>query len=54
MRWRTFSTILPQTFFLGPEIQYGKRNNYLDGFSLDNLRLQFSVKWSFDKSFAGF
>jgi hypothetical protein len=44
---------LPNLFF-GPEIQYGKRNNYLDGFSSDNLRLQFSVKWSFDKTFGGF
>jgi hypothetical protein len=44
---------LPNLFF-GPEIQYGQRNNYLDGFSSDNLRLQFSVKWNFDKTFGGF
>jgi hypothetical protein len=40
--------------FLGPEIQWGKRSNYLDGFSSDILRLQFSVRWSFDKTFSGF
>ncbi len=43
---------LPNLFF-GPEIQYGKRDNYLDGYSSDNLRLQFSVKYSFGKSFGG-
>ena len=39
---------------LGPEIQWGKRDNYLDGFSSDILRLQFSVKWSFAKALRGF
>jgi len=41
---------VPNLFF-GPEIQYGKRNNYTDGFSSDNLRLQFSVKYNFGTSF---
>jgi len=44
---------LPNLFF-GPEIQWGKRSNYLDGFSSDILRLQFSVRWSFDKTFSVF
>lgn len=44
---------LPNLFF-GPEIQWGKRSNYLDGYSPDILRLQFSVRWSFDKAFGGF
>jgi len=29
--------------FLGPEIQWAKRENFRDGFSSDDLRLQFSV-----------
>jgi hypothetical protein len=35
----------------GPEIQWAKRYNYNDGFTSDDLRLQFSVKYSFGKSF---
>jgi len=34
----------------GPEIQWAKRYNYTDGFTSDDLRLQFSVKYSFGKS----
>ena len=39
--------------FLGPEIQWAKRDNYQDGFSSDDLRVQFSVKYSFNKDFGG-
>jgi hypothetical protein len=35
--------------FLGPEIQWGRRENF-NGFSADDLRLQFSAKYSFSKS----
>jgi hypothetical protein len=34
---------------LGPEIQWGRRENF-DGFSADDLRLQFSAKYSFSKT----
>lgn len=34
---------------VGPEIQWGRREN-LDGFSADDLRLQFSAKYSFSKT----
>jgi hypothetical protein len=35
----------------GPEIQWGKRENARDGFSSDDLRLQFSVKYNFGNTF---
>jgi len=34
-------------FFLGPEIQWVRRDNFHDGFSSDDLRIQFSVKYNF-------
>jgi hypothetical protein len=37
----------------GGELQYGKRENFSDGFSSDDLRLQFSFKYSFGHSFGG-
>lgn len=43
---------VPNLFF-GPELQWGKRNNYTDGFSADDFRIQFSAKYSFSKSFGG-
>ena len=39
--------------FLGPEVQWGRRENFLDGFSSDDLRVQFSVKYSFSLSVGG-
>jgi hypothetical protein len=38
---------------LGPEIQWGDRENFSDGFSSDDVRLQFSAKYSFAGSFGG-
>jgi hypothetical protein len=35
----------------GPEIQWGKRHNARDGFTSDDLRLQFSVKYNFGQTF---
>ena len=35
----------------GPEIQWGKRENARDGFSSDDLRIQFSVKYNFGQTF---
>jgi len=31
----------------GPEFQYGRRSNNSDGFSVNDYRLQFSIKYSF-------
>ena len=29
--------------FLGPEVQWGKRENFKDGFTSDDVRIQFSA-----------
>ena len=39
--------------FLGPEIQWGKRENFRDGFTSDDFRIQFSAKYNFKLSFGG-
>jgi hypothetical protein len=39
--------------FLGPEIQWGKRENFRDGFTSDDLRIQFSAKYNFKLSLGG-
>jgi hypothetical protein len=39
--------------FLGPEIQWGKRENFRDGFSSDDFRIQFSAKYNFKLSMGG-
>ena len=39
--------------FMGPEIQWAKRDNFSDGFSSDDLRIQFSAKYNFSQSFGG-
>jgi hypothetical protein len=41
------------SFMLGPEIQWGQRENFDDGFSSDDLRIQFSAKYNFDFSLGG-
>jgi hypothetical protein len=35
----------------GPEIQWGKRHNARDGFTSDDFRVQFSVKYNFGQTF---
>lgn len=42
-----------QGFMFGPEVQWGKRNNFRDGFSSDDLRFQFSVKYNFGHKWGG-
>jgi outer membrane DcaP-like protein len=37
----------------GPEIQWGRRENFRDGFTSDDLRFQFTVKYNFSHTFAG-
>jgi hypothetical protein len=36
---------------MGGEFQWGRRVNYLDGFSFNDYRVQFSFKYDWDKSF---
>jgi hypothetical protein len=38
-------------FMFGAELQYGKRDNYTDGFSSDITKLQFSFKYNFAQAF---
>ena len=38
---------------LGPEIQYGRRENFRDGFDSDDLRIQFSAKYNFSHEWRG-
>jgi hypothetical protein len=35
---------------LGPEVQWGKRENFRDGFTSDDFRIQFSAKYNFKLS----
>jgi hypothetical protein len=42
----------PDVFF-GPEIQWGKRENFRDGFTSDDVRIQFSAKYNFKLSLGG-
>jgi hypothetical protein len=38
---------------LGPEIQWGKRESFRDGFTSDDVRIQFSAKYNFSLSLGG-
>jgi hypothetical protein len=38
---------------LGPELQWGDRENFSDGFTSDDVRVQFSAKYSFAGSIGG-
>ena len=38
---------------LGPEVQWGKRENFKDGFTSDDVRIQFSAKYNFKLSLGG-
>jgi len=37
----------------GPELQWGRRENARDGFTSDDVRVQFSVKYNFSRTFGG-
>ena len=39
--------------FFGPELQYGKRENFRDGFESDDVRIQFSARYDFSGSLGG-
>ena len=36
---------------VGGELQWGRRQNFLDGFTSDDFRIQFSFKYNFSKKF---
>jgi len=38
---------------MGGELQWGRRENFSDGFHSDGLKIQFSFKYSFSKNFGG-
>jgi hypothetical protein len=38
---------------MGPEVQWARRQNNADGWSVDDYRIQFSAKYSFGKKFGG-
>jgi hypothetical protein len=39
--------------FLGPELQWGRRENFEDGWKVNDVRIQFSVKYSFKYQLGG-
>jgi DcaP outer membrane protein len=41
-----------ENVMLGGEFQWGRRQNFLDGFHADDFRIQFSFKYNFSKKFA--
>jgi hypothetical protein len=38
---------------MGGELQWGRRTNFMDGFSSDDLRIQFSFKYNFSWMLGG-
>ena len=38
---------------VGAELQWAERDNFRDGFSSDDFRIQFSAKYSFSAKFGG-
>jgi hypothetical protein len=40
-------------FFCGPELQFGRRENFRDGWKVNDWRIQFSAKYSFKTSIGG-
>ena len=41
-----------ENVMVGGEFQWGRRENFLDGFKADDFRIQFSFKYNFSKTFA--
>ena len=42
-----------ENVMLGPELQYGRRENNDDGFDSDDFRIQFSAKYNFSHQLGG-
>ena len=38
---------------MGPELQWGERENFRDGFTSDDFRIQFSAKYNFSHMWGG-
>jgi hypothetical protein len=38
---------------VGAELQWAERDNFRDGYSSDDFRIQFSAKYSFSATFGG-
>ncbi len=38
---------------MGPELQWGRRENFRDGFTSDDFRIQFSAKYNFSHVWGG-
>jgi hypothetical protein len=38
---------------VGGELQWGRRENFADGFTSDGLKVQFSFKYNFSHTFGG-
>ena len=38
---------------VGVEVQYGKRSNFTDGFTSDDIKIQFSARYNFSHTFGG-
>ena len=49
----TSCTTRPRTSCSAREIQWGKRENFRDGFTSDDVRIQFSAKYNFKLSLGG-
>ena len=41
-----------ENVMVGGELQWGRRENFLDGFKSDDFRIQFSFRYNFSKTFA--
>lgn len=41
-----------ENVMMGGELQWGRRENFLDGFRADDFRIQFSFRYNFSKKFA--
>jgi hypothetical protein len=42
-----------ERFMLGPELQWGRRTNFSDGFTYDDFKVQFSMKYDFSLTLTG-
>jgi hypothetical protein len=40
-----------ENVMIGGEFQWGRRENFLDGFHSDDFRIQFSFRYNFSKKF---
>ncbi len=53
MRWEISSTHPVTNVMFGGEFQWGRRENYSDGFSSDGFKAQFSFRYNFSFKLGG-